>query len=528
MTLFQIHLSFSSTSPRFRLHSVLALVLIIAAGLAASPQTSPAQTGMEDINFCSIFQESPRTEGARSVVYDNWNANNESWESQNRIIQTFTGDTLTELDIQERAESGAWRDTARATPTYDSSNRLDLCTVETKEDGNFVNALRIDPTYNSNDLTEERLIQAWDTTEANPNGEWVNFLRSTFEYDNSDNDTLEVVESFVPDLGGWINSQRFHRTYDSQNRITLERQENWSFPGGPWVNARRTTTTYSGNSTVAVDETWEGSTWVNETRRTTTLDGDDLPTETLTETWDGSQWVNVEQSTYTYTTHESTQKFETVVVEGWDTAAGDWVNDNRTRFSYTDVIPVELAHFEARRNGESRMRLTWQTASETNNSGFELQRQTDPANPFWTTVHFVEGAGTTSEPQFYQFTDRALPYQTETVRYRLNQVDLDGTTHLSKTVEVRLEAPDRIALHAPFPNPSRSQATVRYQLPEATEIQIAVFDLLGRRVATPVDRRVDAGRAQFRLRTEQLPSGTYILRLRAADQTHTQRLTVVK
>ena len=58
--------------------------------------------------------------------------------------------------------------------------------------------------------------------------------------------------------------------------------------------------------------------------------------------------------------------------------------------------------------------------------------------------------------------------------------------------------------------------------------QIAVYDLLGRRVATPVDGQKNVGRAQVQLRTQDLPSGTYILRLQAADQTRTQRLTVVK
>jgi hypothetical protein len=190
---------------------------------------------------------------------------------------------------------------------------------------------------------------------------------------------------------------------------------------------------------------------------------------------------------------------------------------------------VELDRFEARAEG-SKAVLTWQTASETNNAGFEIQRQVGPATS-WSTVQFVEGAGTISEPRSYQFTDRDLPYEAETVRYRLKQVDLDGSTDLSKVVEIGLGVPDQLALHAPFPNPSQNQATVRYEVPERlqdTEVQIAVYDLLGRRVATPVDGPKNAGRSQFQFRTQQLPSGTYILRLQAAEQTRTQRLTVVK
>ena len=197
--------------------------------------------------------------------------------------------------------------------------------------------------------------------------------------------------------------------------------------------------------------------------------------------------------------------------------------------SSTNPLPVELAGFEGTAT-EDGVRLTWRTVSEDNSAGFEVQRKAGEASS-WTEVDFVEShsaSGTTSEPQSYQFEDTNLPYAADALEYRLKQVDLDGSTDLSKVVEIGLGVPDQLALHAPFPNPSRDHTTVRYELPEATEVQIAVYDLLGRRVATPVDGRKNVGRAQVQLRTQDLPSGTYILRLQAADQTRTQRLTVVK
>jgi hypothetical protein len=481
-----------------------------------------------NFNFCTIFQESPRTEDARSTVTDEWDENNQSWDSDSRIIQEFSGDTLDELIFQERGSQGAWRDTARATPEYDSSDRLTLCTLESKQqDGSYVNSLRNDFQYNANGRPDTLLTQAWDSTDANPNGEWVNSFRSTFEYDGNGNDTQQVDQFWNSSNQTWINSQRFTRTYDSQDRLEEELQEVRDFTNGGWENSSRSQFTYNSDSTVELEESWDGSMWVNDARFTTMLNSSDLPTETLTEEWDGSDWINDERSTNSYTTHNSTQKFEMVLDEEWDGGAGAWVNDSRTRFSYTSIIPVELAHFEAQRIEEGAVRLTWQTASETNNTGFAVQRQTSPSAS-WSQIQFVEGAGTTSEPQSYRFTDRGVPYAAETVHYRLRQVDLDGSTHLSDVVAVRLGAPERLALLAPFPNPAQSQATVRYELPEATDVEIGVYDLLGRRVATPVDKQGSAGRSQFQFRTRQLPSGTYLLRLQTSDQVQTQRLTVVK
>ena len=511
----------STAQSTIRLRSLPSLVVALVLGLLAFPHASWAQVGAGNINFCTILEESPQTSGARSAVIDTATANG-SWESQSRIIQSFNGDTLTQLTFEER-DAGTWRDTARATPEYDSSDRLERCTVEFKQDGTYVNAFRANLQYDNGNL-DTQLNEVWDSTDANPNGEWVNLSRSTFEYDGSGNDTLQVDENWNPSTQQWINFQRFHRMYDSQARITLERQETWL---GTWENSRRTQYTYNSSETVELEETWDGSSWVDDERRTITLNNDDLPTQALTEDWTGSDWVNDERDTFTYTTFENTQKFERVVNEVWNASASEWDDDTRTRFSYDSIIPVELARFEAQRAGNGAVQLTWQTASETTNSGFEGQRQTGVSSP-WTDVRFIEGAGTTSDPQSYRFTDRAVPYTAATVRYRLKQVDLAGTAELSKTVEVRLGTPQRLALQAPFPNPAQNEATIRYELPEATEVQIVVYDLLGRRVATLVDGQKNAGRVQIPFRTQQLPSGTYMLRLQAADQIRTQRLTVVK
>lgn len=531
----------SSFPLSFRLSTIqpasLLPVLVLTVGLMAFPLASWAQFQAEaPPNFCTTLQQSPRTSGAKSALSGEWNASENSWEPQTRTVQTFNGDgsTLTELTIQELS-GGTWRDTARATPTYNASDRLDLCTLETiNEQGNYVNAFRIDFEYDASGRLDVRISEFWDSDA----GEWVNFTRSTLGYDADGNNTSEVVEGWNAQNQTWVKSHRFLREYnDPEDRITLERREAWDIASQSYQNARRSQYTYESNSTTVVEETWEGS-WVNDSRHTTTLNSSDLPTQTVVENWNGSDWVRDERTTNSYTTHNNTEKFDRIVVEEWDASANEWLNARRTRFSYTDVIPVELAGLEAQRIGTGTVRLTWQTASETNNSGFHVQRRVSDAetsgarssesSPSWTSIDFIEGAGTTSKPQSYRFTDQAVPYEADVVRYRLKQVDLNGTSHLSDAVEVRLAPPNRLALQTPFPNPAQGQATVRYALPEATEVQVALYDMLGRRVATPVDGQKAAGRAHLQLRTQGLPSGTYFLRLQTSKQTRTRRLTVVE
>jgi hypothetical protein len=189
------------------------------------------------------------------------------------------------------------------------------------------------------------------------------------------------------------------------------------------------------------------------------------------------------------------------------------------------VLPVELTSLEARAEGTD-VQLSWQTASETGNAGFAIERRAEGGS--WSQIGFREGAGTTEQAQTYRFTDAEVPFEAEQVRYRLRQQDLDGTTSLSDEVTVELGAPSKARLHAPFPNPSAQQATVRYEVPQQSTVEIAVYDVLGRRVETIVDGQVPAGREQRTVQTAQRAPGTYFVRMRIGDTVQTQRLTIVR
>jgi len=80
------------------------------------------------------------------------------------------------------------------------------------------------------------------------------------------------------------------------------------------------------------------------------------------------------------------------------------------------------------------------------------------------------------------------------------------------------------ALRPVAPNPFEDRATLHYTLPEAGHVVLQVFDLRGRVVATLVDAVLPAGTHEARLDGRQLPSGTYLVRLRAGETTRTRTL----
>ena len=195
-------------------------------------------------------------------------------------------------------------------------------------------------------------------------------------------------------------------------------------------------------------------------------------------------------------------------------------------FGDASRLPVELARFDAQVDADA-VTLTWTTASETGNAGFEVQRQSVGGSS-WSNLGFVEGGGTTSKPQTYRFEDASLPFAADSLHYRLKQVDADGTTHLSDPVTIARRTVDEADLRSVYPNPTTRRATVEVAIPnEAGDARLELFDLLGRTVRT-IATGMESGRTTQTLEVSDLSPGVYFLHLRAAGTTTTQRLTIVR
>ena len=112
------------------------------------------------------------------------------------------------------------------------------------------------------------------------------------------------------------------------------------------------------------------------------------------------------------------------------------------------IVPVELTSFIGSIvNGN--VLLNWTTATETNNSGFEIQRSSDRIN--FNNIAFVPGFGTTTERRNYSYTDNSA--NSGKYYYRLKQIDYNGAFAYSDIVEVEVKTPTEFALNQNYPNP---------------------------------------------------------------------------
>jgi photosystem II stability/assembly factor-like uncharacterized protein len=192
-------------------------------------------------------------------------------------------------------------------------------------------------------------------------------------------------------------------------------------------------------------------------------------------------------------------------------------------------IPVELSSFTADYiNAE--VILKWQTASETNNRGFEVERQTDShhfPDGKWEKVGFVEGYGTTTENKFYLFADKNL--QAGTHNYRLKQLDFDGSFEYSDVIRVEVTAPGKFTLEQNYPNPFNPSTVIRYHLPFDTKVTLKVYNVLGKEIAVLVNEIKKAGiyEAEF-ISNGEFSSGVYLYTLKAGNYSDTKKFLMLK
>ena len=88
--------------------------------------------------------------------------------------------------------------------------------------------------------------------------------------------------------------------------------------------------------------------------------------------------------------------------------------------------------------------------------------------------------------------------------------------------------PAAFALTGVYPNPTSGAATVAYALPAASDVELAAYDVLGRRVALLQSGSVEAGTHEASFDAARLPAGLYVVQLRAGDQVLTERITVTR
>lgn len=202
---------------------------------------------------------------------------------------------------------------------------------------------------------------------------------------------------------------------------------------------------------------------------------------------------------------------------GYDGVANHAETYKGTGFAGPPPTPVTLTAFEAN-VVENGVLVTWNTASEIECYSWYVERNGQH-------VATLAGHGTTTEPQSYSYLDDVGAGE---YTYTLKQVDISGQVNTmgDRTVTVGFAAEYSLAQN--FPNPFNPTTTINYSLENDGFVNLSVYDLSGRTVATLVNREMTAGQHEYHFDATGLTSGVYFYKLTSGDFNAMNKMVLTK
>ena len=175
------------------------------------------------------------------------------------------------------------------------------------------------------------------------------------------------------------------------------------------------------------------------------------------------------------------------------------------------ALPVELMSFTGKTQ-QNKALLTWQTATEKNNKGFEVEKSFDGQT--FDNIGFVKGNGNSTLTQKYDFTDANF---IQNAYYRLKQVDANGDFEYSKIIALTVGNAKSKSTVKAYPNPMADVLTVETSVSETSQLEI--IDAVGRVV---FKQNVESG--NYQIPTSTLTRGMYILKLTNKNDSLIQKI----
>ena len=181
-------------------------------------------------------------------------------------------------------------------------------------------------------------------------------------------------------------------------------------------------------------------------------------------------------------------------------------------------FPVELISFKADFKNNA-VELIWETATENENYGFEIERaysELVEKNITWEKIGFKLGHGNSNKPRHYVFVDNEK-LKSGNYYYRLKQIDNDGTFEYYNKARVEISAPNVFSLSQNYPNPFNPDTNIEFTLSDEAETKIIIYDMLGNKINEYINSTLPAGVHNLKLDGSSLAAGTYIYQLQASS-----------
>ncbi|HLP21623.1 MAG TPA: LamG-like jellyroll fold domain-containing protein, partial [Chitinophagales bacterium] len=187
-------------------------------------------------------------------------------------------------------------------------------------------------------------------------------------------------------------------------------------------------------------------------------------------------------------------------------------------------LPVDMIFLQADAINNAYIRLTWATAIEINNDGFEVERSTDGQN--WSQVGYVDGHDNSTVQNNYSFEDMNVTPGV-IYYYRLRQVDNDGEFEYTDIVSAKINGEATFSVKDFVPNPTMDKTSLVVTGTKDQDITVTFYNIVGQNVLEST-HQVFKGANRIEFELGKLASGTYTAIVSSANEVYTRKVVLTK
>jgi len=298
---------------------------------------------------------------------------------------------------------------------------------------------------------------------------------------------LSTGTTYVWNNSGWENSVLWTSTYNSNSEIIQEVFQTWD--GTTWENAERTVYEYFPNSIIITFDISLFGAWINLLRLVANNDSNGHPYEIKIQIWLFG-WENLNRSLLTYdNNYNEIQNLN----QDWDFDISDWVNSTLITSTYTSENLLNDVLTES-----------WSANSYWINSSFKTYNYDQHLNRIETIKQSWNGNNwSNSEREVFEY--------------------LEVTS-----VEEPAISPKEYKLIGNYPNPFNPTTTIKFYVPELSNVTLNVYNAIGEKVAVLLSTELATGTYELKWNSVGLPSGIYFCQLKTEGFVETKKMILLK
>jgi len=416
----------------------------------------------------------------------------------NKKQYTYTYDSngkMTSEVVEKNSEKFS-----KQTHTYDNEGNRTIWLDEYWGDTNWVSDVRQTYTYSGKGNMISHLVEKLNGTD------WKIEYGINYTYDNNGNIILESNVNYWNNTDSYISSEQTY-IYDGNTNLISRIEERWSWTGQNMEKHLRNTYTYNSNGNMTSDlfERWYAPNWEQNERTTMTYDSEGNMTSLLEEQLDYENWVSTERTTWT---HDSNRNIISELYQEWEETV--WENERQLTYIYDN-----------NENVTSELSEGWDGTAWENG---KLETYTYDSNgnyTFSTGESWRSGAWQLSS-HYIWFTDSyGNSYQFLGSKVEMFYEPITDISEESMAVS-------NFSLSQNYPNPFNPSTTIRYSIPNESEVSISVYNVLGAKVDELYSGTQTAGNFEVSWNASDFTSGVYFLRMNAVSLQNSKNFTDVK